>query len=77
MIPLVEAQQRILDAVAPLRAAPASRSARRAGSCSREDVIASEMVPPFANTAMDGYAVRAADTDGASDRSPVDVARRR
>ena len=28
------------------------------------DVIAGEPVPPFANTAMDGYAVRAADTAG-------------
>jgi molybdenum cofactor synthesis domain-containing protein len=29
------------------------------------DVVAMEQVPPFANTAMDGYAVRAADTEGA------------
>jgi molybdopterin molybdotransferase len=29
------------------------------------DVVAGELVPPFANTAMDGYAVRAADTAGA------------
>ena len=29
------------------------------------DVVATEAVPPFANTAMDGYAVRAADTAGA------------
>ncbi|HEX4777938.1 MAG TPA: molybdopterin molybdenumtransferase MoeA, partial [Acidimicrobiia bacterium] len=29
------------------------------------DVVAGEQVPPFANTAMDGYAVRAADTAGA------------
>ena len=29
------------------------------------------MVPPFANTAMDGYAVRASDTAGASDATPV------
>ncbi len=29
------------------------------------------MVPPFANTAMDGYAVRAADTAGAADEEPV------
>ncbi len=27
-------------------------------------VVAAEPVPPFANTAMDGYAVRAADTPG-------------
>ena len=26
-----------------------------------EDVVAGEDVPPFANTAVDGYAVRAAD----------------
>jgi molybdopterin molybdotransferase len=35
------------------------------------DVVAGEQVPPFANTAMDGYAVRAADTAGASDATPV------
>ena len=29
------------------------------------DVVAAEQVPPFANTAMDGFAVRAGDTDGA------------
>ncbi len=30
-----------------------------------EGLIATESVPPFANTAMDGFAVRAADTAGA------------
>jgi molybdenum cofactor synthesis domain-containing protein len=35
------------------------------------DVVAGEPVPPFANTAMDGYAVRAADTVGATDAAPV------
>jgi len=30
-------------------------------------------VPPFANTAMDGYAVISADTAGASDASPVEL----
>jgi molybdopterin molybdotransferase len=34
-------------------------------------VVAPADVPPFANTAMDGYAVRAADTSGASDATPV------
>ena len=37
------------------------------------DVIADEPVPPFANTAMDGYAVRAADTAGASVDAPVSL----
>jgi molybdenum cofactor synthesis domain-containing protein len=36
-----------------------------------EPVSAPGDVPPFANTAMDGYAVRAADTAGASDAAPV------
>ena len=35
------------------------------------DMVAGEQVPPFANTAMDGYAVRATDTAGASPASPV------
>ncbi len=35
------------------------------------DVVAGEPVPPFANTAMDGYAVRAADTAGAPVRLRV------
>lgn len=35
-----------------------------------ETVTASEAIPPFANTAMDGYAVRAVDTKGATKTSP-------
>ncbi len=63
MIPLEHAQSLILDAVAPL--APRSVALRDAnGLVLAEDVFANEPVPPFANTAMDGYAVRAADTPG-------------
>jgi molybdopterin molybdotransferase len=36
-----------------------------------DDVVAAEPVPAFANTAMDGYAVLAADTAGAPVRLPV------
>ncbi len=35
------------------------------------DIVAGEAVPPFANTAMDGYAVRAVDTAGAPVRLRV------
>ncbi|MBM4429479.1 MAG: molybdopterin molybdotransferase MoeA [Chloroflexi bacterium] len=35
-----------------------------------EDVYADLDIPPYANTAMDGYAVLAADTEGASTESP-------
>ena len=70
MISLEEAQQRILDSVAPL-APRAITLANARGLVLARDVIATEMVPPFANTAMDGFAVRAADTAGASEPAPV------
>jgi len=36
-----------------------------------EDIFSGETIPPFDNTSMDGYAVRAADTAGASPETPV------
>ena len=70
MIPLADAQAMILGAVAPLPARPhAIRDA--VGLVLAEAVIAREPVPPFANTGMDGYAVRAADTEGAPVRLRV------
>ncbi|MEL6982598.1 MAG: gephyrin-like molybdotransferase Glp [Actinomycetota bacterium] len=36
-----------------------------------ETVAATENIPPFANTAMDGFAVKAADTVGASKSTPI------
>jgi molybdenum cofactor synthesis domain-containing protein len=44
------------------------------GCVTAEAVLAGEAVPPFANTAMDGYAVIAADTAGASADRPVRLA---
>lgn len=41
------------------------------GQVLAEDVVAPFDIPPLDNTAMDGYAVRAADTAGASGASPV------
>src|SRR5262249_44828024 len=58
------------DAVAPLPAV-ALPPPDAAGLVPAAGVVADEPVPPFANTAMDGYAVRAADTEGASDDAPV------
>jgi molybdopterin molybdotransferase len=63
VIPLAEAQSTILDAVTAL--APRSFAWRDArGLVLAQDVFATEQVPPFANTGMDGYAVRAQDTPG-------------
>jgi molybdopterin molybdotransferase len=56
-----EARQIVLDSCAVL--APAATSIENAtGLVLAEAVVAVEDVPPFANSAMDGYAVRAADT---------------
>ena len=61
MIALEEARAVVLDACPPL--APRDVLLLEAAGCVTADaVVAGEDVPPFANTAMDGYAVRAADT---------------
>ena len=63
-------QARVRDAIPA--ASPATVSVRDAlGLVLAADVIAGEAVPPFANTAMDGYAVRAADTADAPVRLHV------
>jgi len=70
MIPLDEVRARILDAVTALE--PGTVGLVDAlGLATAEAVVATEPVPPFANTAMDGYAVRAADTAGAGAADPV------
>jgi molybdopterin molybdotransferase len=67
---LVVVQARIQDAIPSPRAGmvPLRESL---GLVLAADVIAGEAVPPFANTAMDGYAVRAADTADAPVRLTV------
>ncbi|HEX4493175.1 MAG TPA: gephyrin-like molybdotransferase Glp [Acidimicrobiia bacterium] len=70
MISLTDAQARVLEGIERLAPAP-MRPAEALGLVLAADVVASEAVPPFANTAMDGYAVRAADTAGASEAAPV------
>lgn len=41
------------------------------GRIAAEDVLVSELVPPFPKSAMDGYAVRAEDVIGATPETPV------
>ena len=64
MIGLAEARAYVLDGCAPLADAEVAL-ADALGCVAAEGVVVAEPVPPFANTAMDGYAVRAADTAGA------------
>ncbi len=71
VIPLDEARLYVLDAVTAL--APTAVPLNEALGCViAEAVVAHEEVPPFANSAVDGFAVQAADTTGA-DESPVEL----
>jgi molybdopterin molybdotransferase len=73
VIPLADAQARVLATVAPLP--PVTVPLREAlGLALSEPLAANEPVPPFDNTAVDGYAVQAGDTAGASAESPVRLA---
>ncbi len=60
MITIEEARTQVLAAVRPLPATMVELSAAL-GRVRAADVDAAEDVPPFANSAVDGYAVRAAD----------------
>ena len=61
MFAIHEAQKTVLDACEVL--APVATSCEQmSGRVLAQDVVAPENVPPFANSAVDGYAVRTADT---------------
>ena len=72
MIPLDEARQYVLDRVARLASARVPL-ADAAGLVLAADVVAAEQVPPFANTAMDGFAVRAQDLGAVRSERSVKV----
>jgi molybdopterin molybdotransferase len=69
-LPLDEAVARLLRSAAPLpsRATPLEEAL---GLVLARPVTAEVTLPPFDNSAMDGYAARSVDLDGASPRSPV------
>ena len=69
MIPLDEVRSGILAAIERLEPRELS-SSDALGLVLAADVVSTGPIPPFANTAMDGYAVRAYDTVGATN-TPV------
>ncbi len=72
MLSVDDAARQVAERITPLAAERiALRDAR--GRVLAEDVLAPRSLPSFDNSAMDGYAVRAADTAGASERSPVEL----
>lgn len=72
MISVEDARERILAFFERL---PVERKAplESLGQVLAEDVLAPFDIPPRDNTAMDGYAVHAADTEGASDTDPREL----
>ncbi len=70
MLKFLEARRIVLDSVNPL--APVGLPlAEVLGLTAAEDLRSAEPVPPFTNSAMDGFALRAADVAQASEPDPV------
>ena len=70
MIPLEDYVSQVLEALSPLEGGRVPLG-RAHGRVLAEDVTAAVPVPPWTNSAMDGYAVRAKDTTGACPQTPV------
>ena len=70
-MPLDEAKALIDRTITPIERTERVRVLGASGRVLARDVAADADVPPFSRAAMDGYAVRAADTAGASRQSPV------
>ncbi len=70
MLTYREALRKVLEGAAPLPAVSVPL-AEALGRVAAEDVLSADNVPPFTNSAMDGFAVRSEDCAAASEVSPV------
>src|ERR1700674_1765658 len=70
-IPLTEARQHLAAGVRPIARSERLALAEAGGRVAAADVAATIDVPPFARSAMDGYAVAAADTREATRGAPI------
>jgi molybdopterin molybdotransferase len=69
-IPLATARQLVIDSTGPLESEPVEL-AHSLGRTVAADVRSPIAMPPFANSAMDGFALRSADTREASEQVPA------
>ena len=69
----VEAALDAILAVAEPVSTQSVRSADALGRITAETVVARVSLPPWPNSAMDGYAIRAADTTDATEAAPVEL----
>ena len=70
MLSVNEARQRMLDTI-PILPSEKREILECTGYVLAEALPAKENIPPFDNSAMDGYAVRAADVQNASEKNPA------
>jgi len=70
MLSVAEALARILDHFQPLDTETVALT-EAAGRVLAEDVVAAQDIPPFANSSMDGYAVRVRDVERVSREQPA------
>jgi molybdopterin molybdotransferase len=71
LTPVGEARKLFLENISPIRESEEVPLEACAGSVLSESVFAGRNVPHYRRSAMDGYAVRASDTQGASPSNPV------
>ena len=72
-ISIDEARKLLSSHVRPVSRTERVRLAEAVGRVASADVAAQMFVPPFSRSAMDGYAVIAADTNGATGDAPVQL----
>ncbi len=72
LVSLAEARHVVVGGCEPLGAVRWPLSVAD-GCVTAESIHATEAVPPFDNSAMDGYALRAADVSSASEDAPVSL----
>lgn len=70
-ISIDEARARLAASVRPVSRTERVTLAHAVGRVAADDLLSATFVPPFSRSAMDGYAVVAADTNGATRSSPV------
>jgi molybdopterin molybdotransferase len=71
MLSLEEALEKLLSAAHPIQGAELCSVNSSDGRILAEDILAKSALPPFDNSAMDGYAVRSADVQNAALDKPV------
>jgi molybdopterin molybdotransferase len=68
LLPVADAERLIVERVTPVSERETVPLREAAGRVLAEDIVAPVNVPPFDNSAVDGYAVRADDLDNARER---------